>query len=63
MLDLGWGTGLVARGLVFVDHVDAVDFSQPMLDLARALAYTDVVELEVVTDVVRGRPAAAVWSG
>jgi ubiquinone/menaquinone biosynthesis C-methylase UbiE len=38
VLDLGTGTGPVARGLAdLVDHVDAVDFSLPLLEVARSL--------------------------
>jgi SAM-dependent methyltransferase len=38
VLELGTGTGAVARGLAdLVDHVDAVDFSVPLLDIAKTL--------------------------
>lgn len=38
VLDVGCGTGFVARPLAsYVDRVDGVDFSAPMLEVARAL--------------------------
>ncbi len=36
-LDLGCGTGFLARNLAFADQVDAVDFSAPMLAVAKNL--------------------------
>src|SRR5205823_2549716 len=42
VLDLGTGTGAVARGLGgLVDRVDAVDISRPLLDVARSLPNGD----------------------
>src|SRR5689334_14807466 len=42
VLDLGTGNGAVARGMCgLVEHIDAVDFSQPLLDLARTLPNGD----------------------
>src|SRR6059036_1354875 len=42
VLDLGTGSGSVARGLAeLVDRVDAVDFSRPLLDVARSLPKGD----------------------
>jgi SAM-dependent methyltransferase len=42
VLDLGTGNGAIARGLCeFVDGIDAVDFSRPMLELARTLPKGD----------------------
>ncbi|HEY7090472.1 MAG TPA: class I SAM-dependent methyltransferase [Tepidisphaeraceae bacterium] len=38
VLDLGTGSGVVARHMAdLVDHVDAVDISRPLLDIARSL--------------------------
>ncbi len=42
VLDVGCGTGFIARGLVdYVDGVDGVDFSAPMLETARGLPNGD----------------------
>ncbi len=42
VLDVGCGTGFVARPLVsLVDRVDGVDFSAPMLEIARSLPNGD----------------------
>ena len=42
VLDVGCGTGFVARPLVsLVDRVDGVDFSAPMLEIARGLPNGD----------------------
>lgn len=42
VLDVGCGTGFIARPLVdYVDRVDGVDFSAPMLDTARRLPNGD----------------------
>jgi ubiquinone/menaquinone biosynthesis C-methylase UbiE len=42
VLDVGCGTGFVARPLVaYVDWVDAVDFSAPMLEMGRTLPSGD----------------------
>jgi SAM-dependent methyltransferase len=42
VLDVGCGTGDIARGLVpFVDRIDAVDRSEPMIDLGRSLPTGD----------------------
>jgi SAM-dependent methyltransferase len=42
VLDLGTGNGAVARGMCgLVEHIDAVDFSLPLLHLARTLPHGD----------------------
>jgi SAM-dependent methyltransferase len=42
VLDVGCGTGDIARGLLqFVDRVDAVDRSAPMIEAGRLLAFGD----------------------
>jgi ubiquinone/menaquinone biosynthesis C-methylase UbiE len=49
VLDVGCGTGSIARYLAErVEHVDAVDFSQPMLEWGRQLANGDHAHLRWV---------------
>jgi SAM-dependent methyltransferase len=68
VLDVGCGTGELARRLSpYVDRVDAVDFSQAMLDLARRLPGGDAANIRwtlgAVEDVPLNGPYALVTAG
>jgi trans-aconitate methyltransferase len=68
VLDVGCGTGNIARNLVgFVEHLDAVDFSQPMITYGRQLPNGDHPALRWlcgrVEDIALDPPYALVTAG